>query len=84
MYFVENKLLDSFFVEMFEKNKRSTHAMYVTGDQERLRHSNKNLNIVRRSIRYIGAITRNTIPSEIKNSKTGAILRFSKYLQQKY
>ena len=83
MYSVEDKLLDSFFLEMFQKiNDRHTRCT---------RQATRNdfvipKTIVRRSIRYVGAITWNLIPGEIKNSKTKAIFskKFSKYLQQKY
>ena len=86
MYSVENKLLDSFFLEMFQKtNDRHTRCTRQATRNDFVIPKTK-LSIVRRSIRYVGAITWNSIPGEIKNSKTKAIFskKFSKYLQQKY
>ena len=86
MYSVENKLLDSFFLGMFQKtNDRHTRCTRQATRNDFVIPKTK-LSIVRRSIRYVGAITWNSIPGEIKNSKTKAIFskKFSKYLQQKY
>ena len=69
MYSVENKLLDSFFLEIFQKtNDRHTRCTRQATRNDYVILKTK-LNIVRRSIRYVGAITWNTIPSEIKNFK---------------
>ena len=69
MYSVKNKLLDSFFLEMFQKtNDRHTQCM-----QQATRNDfvipKRRLHTVRQSIRYVGTITWNTIPSSIRIQK---------------
>ena len=85
MYSIENKLLDSFFLEMFQRtNDRHTRCTRQATRNDFI-FPKTELNIARHSIRNVGAITWNTITSEIKNLKKAMFSkRFSKHLQQKY
>ena len=74
-YFVEGGLLGSSFVGVFRRtNDRHTRCTRQATRNDFSIAISK-LNIVRRSVRYVGSITWKTIPSEIKNSNTKTIFR---------
>ena len=87
MYSIENKTLDTTFLEMFQKtNKRHTRCTRQASRNDFVPPKTR-LSTTKRTIIYTGAIiTWNRIPSEIKNSKSKATFckAFSKYLREKY
>ena len=86
MYTVENRTLDAIFLDMFEKtNQRHTRCTRQATRNDFILPKTK-LSVVKRTIKYTGAITWNKIPSPIKNSKTKATFskKFSEHLRQKY
>ena len=86
VYSTENKALDTMFLEMFQKtNKRHTRCTQQASRNDFVSPKMK-LSTTKRTITYIGAITWNRIPSEIRNSKSKATFcrAFSEHLREKY
>ena len=86
MYSIENKTLDTTFLEMFQNtNKRHTRCTRQASRNDFVPPKTK-LSTTKRTIIYTGAVTWKRIPSEIKNSKSKATFckAFSKHLRQKY
>ena len=85
-YSIENKALDTTFLEMFQKtDKRHTRCTRQASRNDFVPPKTK-LSTTKRTIMYTGAITWNRIPSEIKNSKSKATFckAFSEHLREKY
>ena len=86
MYSIENKALDTTFLEMFQKtDKRHTRCTRQAPRNDFVPPKTK-LSTTKRTIMYTGAITWNRIPSEIKSSKSKAAFceAFSEHLREKY